>query len=238
MKCKKQKAYEYKLKKDYVDPDILRKEEEQVRAARSYKYQSMFEVPPLTAKQQAQIDEYEMNPPFQCDYNKVEETKRTAKKLAPGKNPPTRQPWTYGTLPADPVPKKIFEQPPTQLWSISQSDQLNKKQVTEMESSGDPILDSLRKQLRLRGAAGIAGLSRKFRIMDDDDSGALNMAEFVKGMKECEVIDLSQKALNHLFRYFGKCDITKQLLNAAYLHYDILFCYCVGRPRRYWTNNL
>ena len=37
-----------------------------------------------------------------------------------------------------------------------------------MESSGDPILDNLRMQLKKHGANGILGLARKFKIMDDD----------------------------------------------------------------------
>ena len=31
------------------------------------------------------------------------------------------------------------------------------------------------------------GLSRKFRIMDDDGSGALSVAEFKKAMRECSL---------------------------------------------------
>jgi Ca2+-binding EF-hand superfamily protein len=32
------------------------------------------------------------------------------------------------------------------------------------------------------------------------------MPEFVKGMKECKVCDLGDKALKHLFRFFDKDD--------------------------------
>ena len=39
--------------------------------------------------------------------------------------------------------------------------------------------------------------------MDDKNSGTLDMAEFVKAMKECNIADLSHKAVTHLFRYFG-----------------------------------
>ena len=46
--------------------------------------------------------------------------------------------------------------------------------------SGDPILDDLRYQLKRHGATGLLSLSRKFRIMDDDNDGALNMVEFTK----------------------------------------------------------
>lgn len=199
----RESAANYRLESFFdEDPVIKQKQEDQRRAASEYKYHSMFEVPELTEKQKKVIAEYKMNPPFRCSYNQVPEDKRTAKKLAPAmKNPATRRPWEYGSVPADPVPKKIFPRPPTALWSVPPPVEDTSSQ---MPSSGDPVLDSLRLQLRKHGAAGIAGLSRKFRIMDDDQSGTLDMQEFVKGMKECKVADLSDKALKHLFRYFGK----------------------------------
>ena len=186
----------------------------------------MFEVPPMTEKQQQMLDEYEMNPPFRTSYNIVEEEKKTARKLAPGKNPPTRQPWTYGTMPADPVPKKIFAQPPTGLWD---SPAAKVETQEELPSSGDPILDSLRLQLKKHGAAGLAGLSRKFRIMDDDQSGSLDLQEFVKGMKECKVADLTDKALKHLFRFFGECTKSEYCYAVCLqlLYLLIVTCACV-----------
>jgi hypothetical protein len=48
------------------------------------------------------------------------------------------------------------------------------------------ILGKLRAELKSRGASGIVGLGRKFRIMDDDGSKSLNMAEFKKAMRECK----------------------------------------------------
>jgi hypothetical protein len=195
-------AQNYKLKSFFDEDEASkRKAEAQAEAAKEYKYHSMFEVPPLTQKQQQIIADYKMNPPFRCSYNQAVEDKRPAKKVALNKNPPTRQPWTYGSVPADPVSKHIFERPPTALWSVPPPDKTNTQ--NELPSSGDPILDSLRAQLKKHGAAGIAGLSRKFRIMDDDGSGTLNMQEFVKGMKECKLADLTDKALKHLFLYFG-----------------------------------
>ena len=56
------------------------------------------------------------------------------------------------------------------------------------------------------GANGILGLGRKFRIMDDDSNGSLDMAEFSKAMRECELVDLSKKAIEHLFRYLDADD--------------------------------
>lgn len=59
-------------------------------------------------------------------------------------------------------------------------------------------------QLFNHGANGILSLSKKFRIMDDDGRGTLDRGEFRKAMKELKVADLSDKAINHLFEYFGK----------------------------------
>lgn len=175
-------------------------QERERQNAANYRYQSMFEVPEMSEERRRQLEEYQMNPPFNCGYNAVEEPLKSAKKLNPNKNPRTREPWAYGALPAQPVPRKIFERPATSLWEVPRGDQ---NQRPEMVASGDPILDSLRAQLHARGASGIQGLARKFKILDDDGSGTLNVDEFRKGMRECAICDLSDKALNHLFRYFG-----------------------------------
>jgi hypothetical protein len=49
------------------------------------------------------------------------------------------------------------------------------------------ILAAFKEQLASRGARGIVGLSRKFRIMDDDGSGALSITEFKKAVRECSL---------------------------------------------------
>lgn len=54
------------------------------------------------------------------------------------------------------------------------------------------IVADLREQLAQRGARGIVGLQRKFRIMDDDGNRSLNLAEFAKGMQESG-LDLSNE---------------------------------------------
>jgi Ca2+-binding EF-hand superfamily protein len=64
-------------------------------------------------------------------------------------------------------------------------------------------LEELRRQLAARGASGIIGLARKFRIMDDDGSKSLSMAEFKKGVRECS-LDLNEQELNQLFQHFDK----------------------------------
>eukprot|EP01038_Epipyxis_sp_PR26KG_P004385 gene4385-6201_t len=64
-------------------------------------------------------------------------------------------------------------------------------------------MDQLREQLISRGARGIVGLQRKFRIMDDDNSKSLNLVEFKKAMKECS-LSLTDLQLNEMFSFFDK----------------------------------
>jgi len=48
----------------------------------------------------------------------------------------------------------------------------------------DALVDVLRESLKTHGARGIAGLARKFRIMDDDGSKKLDIGEFTKAINE------------------------------------------------------
>jgi hypothetical protein len=59
------------------------------------------------------------------------------------------------------------------------------------------ILKKLKQSLKARGAKGLVGLSRKFRIMDDDGSNSLNLAEVRP---------------SHTLKEFSKCPISPPLL--------------------------
>lgn len=52
--------------------------------------------------------------------------------------------------------------------------------------SSDPsaLVDKLKKKLASRGARGIIGLGKQFRIMDDNNSRSLDTYEFNKAMKD------------------------------------------------------
>eukprot|EP01039_Chlorochromonas_danica_P000069 gene69-75_t len=65
----------------------------------------------------------------------------------------------------------------------------------------DEILSSLRSELARRGARGIVGLQRKFRIIDDNGDGSLSLGEFTKAMIECD-LRLSEEEILQLFRHF------------------------------------
>ena len=70
------------------------------------------------------------------------------------------------------------------------------------EEDNDPILTKLKTQLKMRVANGILGLSRLFKIMDDDGSKTLSFAEFRKAMKDLQ-LSLSDAELIGLFKKFG-----------------------------------
>lgn len=66
----------------------------------------------------------------------------------------------------------------------------------------DPVMARLKSKFKARGANGIVGLGRLFRIMDDDRSGCLCFAEFKKAMKECNM-EMNDTELMVLFKRFG-----------------------------------
>ncbi|TYZ64383.1 hypothetical protein PybrP1_000417 [[Pythium] brassicae (nom. inval.)] len=65
------------------------------------------------------------------------------------------------------------------------------------------ILSKLKAGLKAKGAHGFCGLSRKFRIMDDDGNGSLNAGEFRKAVSELE-LELSDADARLLFQYFDR----------------------------------
>ncbi|XP_030631731.1 calcyphosine-like a [Chanos chanos] len=69
------------------------------------------------------------------------------------------------------------------------------------DQSSDP-LEELRQQCLARGAAGIKGLGRTFRIMDDDGSKSLDFQEFQKGLETYGVSMSKDKIL----KIFGMLD--------------------------------
>ena len=73
-----------------------------------------------------------------------------------------------------------------------------KDRVAALES-----LEKLKKLLISRGATGIIGLQRRFKIMDDDGTGHLNKAEFTAGMNECG-LTLKDSEITLLFNLFDK----------------------------------
>jgi len=52
------------------------------------------------------------------------------------------------------------------------------------KASGEQLLEKLRNKLKTRGARGIIGLAKQFRIMDDNHSMSLDKFEFSKAMSD------------------------------------------------------
>jgi Ca2+-binding EF-hand superfamily protein len=63
------------------------------------------------------------------------------------------------------------------------------------------LVERFRNKLRARGGRGMIGLRRQFKIMDDNNSGTLDMYEFKKGIKDFQVGVEEQDAEN-LFKAF------------------------------------
>jgi Ca2+-binding EF-hand superfamily protein len=112
-----------------------------------------------------------------------------------------------------------FEAVMKSMWNLKAGTAASKKGNTSLQSfaadaaanqgsfdAGGPSvpgLESLRSQLIARGSRGIIGLQRKFRIMDDDGSKSINMAEFKKGIRESGVM-LSELEMTTLFNHFDE----------------------------------
>lgn len=67
--------------------------------------------------------------------------------------------------------------------------------------TSDELLDRLRKKLATRGARGIIGLGKQFRIMDDNHSMSLDRYEFTKAMQDY-MLGFSEGEIATLFRVF------------------------------------
>ena len=65
----------------------------------------------------------------------------------------------------------------------------------------DPLIGKVRNTLANRGATGVLGMGRLFRIMDDDDSKSLCMSEFKKAMRESSLL-LQDSEMTYLFKLF------------------------------------
>ncbi|XP_078526576.1 calcyphosin isoform X2 [Lissotriton helveticus] len=72
----------------------------------------------------------------------------------------------------------------------------------KMDKCQDPV-EKLRLQCLARGSAGIKGLGRAFRIMDDNGSRSLDMEEFSKGLHDYGVI-LDSDEVEIVFKLFDK----------------------------------
>lgn len=76
------------------------------------------------------------------------------------------------------------------------------KSVTSSTApNAQDLLERLRKKLKSRGAHGMIGLARNFKIMDDNHSLNLDKYEFSKAMTDF-MLGFSQSEMNALFSLF------------------------------------
>ncbi|XP_003504208.1 calcyphosin-like protein [Cricetulus griseus] len=72
----------------------------------------------------------------------------------------------------------------------------------KLSTATDPI-ERLRLQCLARGSAGIKGLGRVFRIMDDNNNRTLDFKEFLKGLNDYAVV-MEKEEAEELFRRFDR----------------------------------
>ncbi|CAK8696234.1 unnamed protein product [Clavelina lepadiformis] len=93
--------------------------------------------------------------------------------------------------------------------------EMSQKALRLLPETSDPI-ERLRLKCLARGATGIKGLGRSFRIMDDDRSKKLDFDEFKKGISNCG-LDMEPNELTYMFQAFdedntGKINIDEFLV--------------------------
>ena len=73
--------------------------------------------------------------------------------------------------------------------------------------------------------------------MDDDDSGFLDIVEFGKAMRECNICDLSKKCIDHLFNYFDK-DRSGLLCTASdFIFIDVCLAQIISAVLSWYRHN-
>ncbi|XP_025110763.1 calcyphosin-like protein isoform X2 [Pomacea canaliculata] len=81
--------------------------------------------------------------------------------------------------------------------------EIQMKSRQALQKATDP-LERLQLACMSRGATGIKGLARKFKIMDDDGNRSIDFKEFVKGLREYGLTELSNENMKELFEQFDK----------------------------------
>lgn len=81
-------------------------------------------------------------------------------------------------------------------------EELKRKAMKAIQTSTDPI-EILRAKCLARGANGIRGLSRLFKIMDDNKNKKLDFDEFRKGITEYG-LNYSKEEISEIFAIFDR----------------------------------
>jgi Ca2+-binding EF-hand superfamily protein len=70
-------------------------------------------------------------------------------------------------------------------------------------SAADNAINKLRTKLASRGARGFIGIQKQFKIMDDNNSGTIDVREFKKAIKDFKV-DLNDNEIQIVFLAFDR----------------------------------
>ena len=65
--------------------------------------------------------------------------------------------------------------------------QAHSQNPSQVKANAQDIFEVMRERIKQRGARGIAGLARSFKVIDDDCSGSLSQAEFAKAMRDYRI---------------------------------------------------
>jgi len=103
----------------------------------------------------------------------------------------------YGTWVEDAVKDR------QQAEANAREEQIMKEEAEIEASAEDPTLRKLKKTLSSRGASGLAGLARRFRLMDEDNTGDVSLTEFKKALRECKM-GVADKEVQDLFNAFDE----------------------------------
>ena len=76
---------------------------------------------------------------------------------------------------------------------------------TGIKTPDEQLIDKLRQKLAARGARGIIGLQRIFKILDDNNNGTLEIQEFWKGLCDFK-LNVSEEECRRLFDLFDEND--------------------------------
>lgn len=90
---------------------------------------------------------------------------------------------------------------PTSSMSRSESELINKCQRALDDGTEKDPIEKLRLTCLARGATGIIGLGRAFRIMDDDNNKQLSFEEFLKGLHDTGMYTSDEDA-DELFKRY------------------------------------
>lgn len=101
-------------------------------------------------------------------------------------------------------------------WACSIDDVIDGVKITTIETKmtseidvkcadlkTDDLITAFRSSLKAHGASGIFGIARKFKIIDDDSSGQIDISEFTKCIAE-HAHDWNANNIKKLFDFFDK----------------------------------